>query len=268
MVFKPAQSTGCLRVARLATIPHAMPDELEELRDVGIEDLSGLPDLTWFSSEPLGHYSSLSTVSSGPVAILAGFTLTSATALATTANLEACDVAAIGVLGLSAACLFIALVLVAEANSYFSTPADRIAWFPEASVSRTFLEGQRQRQRNDFLRFDAFRRRALQWYSVGAALALVGLALVLVAVVDGTAFEMSWSEDTLSDAAAIVGAVAVSMAAVYILSFAPFDAFESIAQRREDRILKRAHQRWPNLSTVNSTDLTDASMLRDWPPKS
>ena len=245
-----------------------MADPYAEFRDERMEALGGLPQLTWFSHEPLGHYSSLSTVSSGPIAILAGFTLASGVALATTPGLESLDIVALGTFGVSAACLFVALAMVVEASSYFSKPGDRLEWFPEASISRSFLLVQRQRQRDDFLRYDSFRRRALQWYSGGASLALMALALVLLGRVDGTSVRLALDEDTLLDSAAIVGAVGVVCAALYLLSLAPYTFLGGLAEWRGARTLRRARHRWPNLDTVDSTDLIDAGSLREWRSRS
>lgn len=243
-----------------------MPDPLHDQREVRIDDIQGLRELTWFSSEPLGHYSSLGTISGGSISILAGFTLASGVALATASTLETLESIVIGIFALASASLFVSLALVSEATAYFSTPADRLEWFPESKVSRSLLADQRQRQRDDFLRYDAFRRRALQWYAVGAALALSALALLLLAQVDGSALQLSYSNDTLLDASAFLGSAALLGAALFVLSFAPFEILLPLAQRRDRRVLSKARRLWPNLDSVSSTPLTDAGTLRDWPP--
>lgn len=202
-----------------------------------------LGDPTWYSTEPLGHHTSLGLVSSGPVAVLAGFVLAATVSLATAPKPEALDSAALLALALSSMSLFVTLTRVVEANAVYSKPSDRLEWFPEARISKAVLLEQRKRQRCDFARFFYLRRSALRWYPRGAALALLGLALVLLAQADGSHLDLSVSQDTLSDAGAIIGFLVLLGAAGYVLSFMPPSRqARTFVGKSTDKILERLEE--------------------------
>ena len=206
-----------------------MSDEFAHLRDVRLQDL-GQRRLTWYSVEPLGHYSSLGLVSSGPVAIIAGFVLSGAVGVATLDPLETLDAVSVLAFSLSALILFAVLMLIVEANASFSTPADRLSWFPEAEISEGVLNDLRHRQREDFARYFARRQRILSIYPVGLALALFALAAVI-----GARAQLDGAKT--SDWLLASGSVILIVAAIYVCSFS--SSFGRLDDWRYERALKR-----------------------------
>jgi hypothetical protein len=211
-------------------------DRLAQHRGTRLTDI-GHPGLTWYSTEPLGHYSSLGLVSSGPVAIIAGFVLSGAVAVATMGSPELLDTLSVVAFSLSALVLFSVLMLVVEANATFSTPDDRLSWYPEAQVSEAVLDELRERQRTDFARYVAMRQRILSIYPFGLGLALVALAAVVGARTQGRYLTFDDRGPVTSDWLLTAAAVVLAAAALYVCSFSR--RFPGLDARRYDAALAR-----------------------------
>lgn len=241
-----------------------MPDRYADSRQIGFADLD---DLTWYSSEPLGHNTSLGLVSAGPVAVIAGFVLAASITAATASAPELLDVAAVFTFSLSATVLFATLAHIVEANASYATPGDRLAWYPEAQISEAILDALRQRQRRDFARYYFMRRRALILYPIGSALAILGLALVLFARVDGDRLGVQGLEDAAVDTLSLVGGTGLVATAAYLLSFSPAKVFNGVNGDRDERALRRGMTLlgWTSLDEVGKAPLGKLALLKEAP---
>lgn len=230
--------------------------------------LGDVDDLTWYSTEPLGHYSSLGVISSGPVALIAGFVLATGAALATSDAAETLDRVALVVFSLAAGMLFVALLFVVEANALYSTPSDRLAWYPEAQVSEAVLDELRRRQRHDFARYYALRHRILALYPIGIALALAGLALVLVARADGRRLHVESADDAMADGLVWLAGLGLLLVAAYIVSFAELRVFRSLHQARDKRDLAQGLRLlgWSDTEPDGRGGLGKMALLVGYPP--
>jgi hypothetical protein len=104
----------------------------------------------WSSPRELGSGGAgLASLGQGPVAILAGFDLTTVVLLTTSGGTGALRQAAIACFGVSAALFTLAMAFITSAEDYSATPDDRIMYRPEARVSAAALETERGDQWQD-----------------------------------------------------------------------------------------------------------------------
>ena len=158
------------------------------------ENAEQLPDgyvTTWWSTEPLGHFRSLTAVTAGPAAIIAAFSVAGVVAVLTRDRLEVLDACAALFFSAAVFVLFDLLLAAVEASAVSVTPDERLDWFPEAKEDRAVLDALRHRQLRDFTAFAYYSHRIMQLYRCGLFLALTGLASLMLARVDGTHFDLS-----------------------------------------------------------------------------
>jgi hypothetical protein len=91
----------------------------------------------------------LASLGQGPVAILAGFDLTTVVLLSTSGGGGALHQAAIACFGASAALFILAMTFITTAEDFTATPDDRMMYAPEARVSAGALEAERGDQWQD-----------------------------------------------------------------------------------------------------------------------
>jgi hypothetical protein len=160
----------------------------------------------WRASTPLGWISELGLAGTGPVAILAGFSLAAAIALIQPDRSWAQD-AALVLFCIAVSVLVLALRLIITAQFYLSVPSDYLTWRPEAARDPHALREERDRQTQDYLVYMYYRNRAVRAVPVGVSFALLGLAF---ACLNGLARHAGpGSAYTGSAAAVVLGAAAV-----------------------------------------------------------
>jgi hypothetical protein len=104
----------------------------------------------WSSPRELGSGGAgLASLGQGPVAILAGFDLTTVVLLTTSGGSGALHQAAIACFGAAAALFILAMAFITTAEDFSATPDDRMMYAPEARVSLESLEAERGDQWQD-----------------------------------------------------------------------------------------------------------------------
>jgi hypothetical protein len=104
----------------------------------------------WSAPRELGSGGAgLASLGQGPVAILAGFDLTTVILLTTSGGTDALRQAAIACFGVAAALFILAMTFITTAEDYSATPDDRMMYKPEARISASELELQRGDQWQD-----------------------------------------------------------------------------------------------------------------------
>jgi hypothetical protein len=139
------------------------------------------PGPVWVSSRQLGSGGpGLASLGQGPVAILAGFDLTTAILLTTSTGHGGIVQAAIACFGLSAALFILAMAFITAAEDYSASPDVRMTYNPEARVSARELDEQRgmQRQDEDILSI-YFNYRIIPCVTLAVLGTLTGLVLAL-----------------------------------------------------------------------------------------
>jgi hypothetical protein len=189
--------------------------------------------LTWWSTEPLGSFKSLAVVTGGPAAILAAFTIGAVVSVLGGSHFESLDAAAVALFSASAALLLGVLVAAVAANEVGVAPDERLAWFPEASGDDEVLTTLRHRQLDDFTRYLYLRRRIMGTFRVGMSLALLGLAALMLARIDGSHFDLDVPEAPQEVLLAVAAGVAVFAAACALVGRSP------VFTRDEDKQARR-----------------------------
>lgn len=177
--------------------------------------------VSWVLRRPHGHARALGTLASGPMAVLAGFTLAAAVALAVDDQLSVVDHLALLVFGSAAALLIVGLHLASEAEGLYSTPAENEEWEPEILRDATARTATRRNHRFEFAAFLAFRHRSLNAYHGGSSLALVGLALLVFGRIDLTDRDLRLDGEAVVDLLSAVVALGLLAAGVAVASYAP-----------------------------------------------
>jgi hypothetical protein len=174
-------------------------------------------ELTWWSTEPLGGFKSLASITGGPAAILAAFTVAAVVGLATQDQLETLD-------ALSALCFAVSFVLLLNvllvsvvASDVAVTPDERLSWFPEAASDPQVRKALRRRQLKDFTRFLYLQKRISSLLRYGIDAALAGMAFLLLARVDGDRVDLSRPEAP-QEALLCAAALALFVAAILVAS--------------------------------------------------
>jgi hypothetical protein len=168
-----------------------------------------LPDgyiTTWWSTEPLGNFKSLTAVTAGPAAIVAAFSIAGVVAVLARDHVEFLDAAAAVLFAAAAFVLFDLLLAAVDASAVSVTPEERLDWFPEGKKDKTILTPLRHRQLHDFAAFIYYSDRIKVLYRVGLFLALTGLASLMLARVDGTRFDLT-SRGAGTECLLVVGAL-------------------------------------------------------------
>ncbi len=148
------------------------------------EDHKRLPDgyvTTWWSTEPLGNFKSLTAVTAGPAAIVAAFSIAGVVAVLARDHVEFLDAAAALLFSAAAFVLFDLLLAAVDASAVSVTPEERLDWFPEGKKDKRILTPLRHRQLHDFAAFIYYSDRIKVLYRVGLFLALTGLASLMLA---------------------------------------------------------------------------------------
>jgi hypothetical protein len=157
----------------------------------------------WESSRQLGSGGAgLASLGQGPVAILAGFDLTTVVLLTTGNGHGAVLQAAIACFGLSAALFVLAMAFITTAEDYSATPDVRMTYSPEAGVSAGVLAEQRYEQYQDEnLLSIYFNYRVTPTVTLAVLGTLAGLVLVAVG--------RGWSAgpDIVAGGASVVGLI-------------------------------------------------------------
>lgn len=136
----------------------------------------------WISARELGGGGAgLASLGQGPVAILAGFDLTTVVLLITSGAGGDLRQAAIACFGAAAALFALAMAFITTAEDYSATPGDRLMYNPEAKVSPEALEVQRGLQwQDENLLAIYFNTRVLPSVTLAVLGTLAGLILVLL----------------------------------------------------------------------------------------
>lgn len=174
--------------------------------DDAADDPAMLPEghvTTWWSTEPLGNYKSLSAVTAGPAAIVAAFSIGGVLS-ALSGDIEPLDVVSAVLFSFAALILFDLLMAAVDAGSLSTTPAERLDWFPEARRDDAVLQAMRYRQLDHFARFVYLSDRIDALYRIGLSFALSGLAAAMFARVDGSHIDFG-SDDALEETLLIAG---------------------------------------------------------------
>jgi len=129
----------------------------------------------WLSADPLANGTALGLIGTGPVTILAGFSLAAVISLTSKSPRNSWhDVAAV-FFALAVVLLLATLRLIIAAQYHLASPADRLSWRPEAGQDDKALEEERKAQWRDFYKYLLYRERAVKVFPCGIASALFGL---------------------------------------------------------------------------------------------
>jgi hypothetical protein len=157
----------------------------------------------WTSARELGSGGpGLASIGQGPVAILAGFDLTTVVLLATGSDHGVDVQAAIACFGLAAALFILAMAFITAAEDYSATPGERMMYNPEAQVSAKALDEQRRLQSQDENLLSIYYNfRVIPSVTLAVLGTLAGLALVAV--------DKGWypGTDIAAAAAVVVGLI-------------------------------------------------------------
>lgn len=134
--------------------------------------------------------------------VLAGFALATIATLVTASDPPPLASWAAAGLVISASAMIYAMQILITALRYWSSPAERLAWRPEAAEQPEFLREERWRHALDQAVFNRYARRGRVWYNVGIVSFSVSFVLILVPEpLLGPASDASW----LVVATAVVG---------------------------------------------------------------
>jgi hypothetical protein len=161
------------------------------------------PGPVWESSRQLGSGGAgLASLGQGPVAILAGFDLTTVVLLTTGTGHGAVLQAAIACFGLSAALFILAMAFITTAEDYSASPDVRTTYHPESRFDAQVLAEQRHQQYQDEnLLSIYFNYRVTPTVTLAVLGTLSGLVLVVV--------DRGWSPgpDIVAGGAIVVGLI-------------------------------------------------------------
>ena len=189
------------RCADSTTCPRSAPASTESYMTRATQRL-------WRASNPLGWTSELGLAGSGPVAILAGFSLAAAVALIQPDRSWA-ENAALVLFCVAVAVFVMALRLIIAAQFHFSVPSDYLTWRPEAARDADAVREERDRQTQDYHLYMYYRSKAVRVFPIGVASALLGLAATCL---NGLARHAAAASAVTGCAAAAVLAIAAVIA--------------------------------------------------------
>ena len=134
----------------------------------------------WNRHEPLGAGAGGTTFGIVAAPLLAGFSLTAVVELVTREDGGVRGDVAVAAFAVAAGLLVFTIQASISANRYQVSPADRIAWTPEALADPHWLTWLRDRQWRDEDLASWHRRNAKRSYNAGIVAFLAGLVAVLV----------------------------------------------------------------------------------------
>jgi hypothetical protein len=112
--------------------------------------------------------------------VLAGFSLATIAGLVTADDPPALALWAVAGLVVTAFAMIYAMQFLFTALRYWSTPADRLAWRPEAAESEDALREERWYHALDQALFTLYSRRGRAWYNTGIAAFAVSVLLLVI----------------------------------------------------------------------------------------
>ena len=168
---------------------------------------------TWTTTAEVSQRHRAGYLGGTPIAVLAGFTLTTAVTVVGQRPTEATALAALApwsslALVISSGCLFLALVWTGWATDVLVTPDEALSWFPEGRLDAERFEDARYLVRRGRVRSTALLRRALALWSTGVAVGGAGLSLALLSYGTNAGFVVA------SVGAALTGLVVALVAAL------------------------------------------------------
>jgi MFS family permease len=138
----------------------------------------------WKRPGPLGKFQATFGLGSVAAPLFAGFSLTTIALLLTTEAAKRPPLSdwAVSSFAIAAVLSIFAIQFSSMANGYAVPPADRLTWFPEATVDQADLQWARELQAVDLALANRYASRAGLCYELGLLAFLVGLIALVVPV--------------------------------------------------------------------------------------